>query len=412
MKQKFPVKRSFIIGVVLFQFVCATARADDAVVLPKGGWQLLTNYGFSLPVTRRFDADGNLESLATDLNANLNSSVFPALSALDPFVPGGTASIGTSVISFKRHTQELTVVPGYGLTDKLSVGLIIRYKWKQNDVSARLDTSNANVGNNSAQACGAPICPLSVPGTVPLTTEDAQNLLQQGFGMKPVESWRDQGLGDLDAGMKYQYFRSESWRLAFTGGVRFPTGEYVDQDSLVAEGFGSGTYALLFRFHQDYTRQPEGIGKKLGIPDPGAFTVNTTFRYALYLPDHQELRVCGVHVPLCPTKENVKRDLGDVAEFEISGGFGLPLKGLSFSPRYTYTHGFKNHYKGHSALADETNFEVHRYAVGLSYSTIPLFVEKRFPLPLNAGITYSSIFRANNNTAKTQTISLTIAAYF
>jgi hypothetical protein len=53
-----------------------------------------------------------------------------------------------------------------------------------------------------------------------------------GYEYKRFETWSDDGLGDIEAGLKYQYFKNDKWRLAVTGAVRFPTGEVDDPDDL------------------------------------------------------------------------------------------------------------------------------------------------------------------------------------
>lgn len=411
-----PGKWTALFGAVLLsQSLVSAAFADDAAVLPKGSWIFPVDSEFSLPIEKRFDHDGHVEDAAKDFNTPLDSNVFSGLTLLEGAfgLPPGSASFGQSVVSFKWDIKRVTFSPAYGLTDRLSIGIVMPYSWKTNRVDARLDPSTATIGINPGVPGG--LAPLVVPGTRPPTTEDIQNLLvSQGF--KKVETWSDNGIGDIEAGGRYQYFKSDAWRLAFTGGIRLPTGQVDDPDNLVDQGFGNGAYALLFRLNQDFIRQPEGITKKLGIPDPGAFMLNTTFRYDLYLPDKQELRVCSIHEPLCPVKDNVDRNLGDIMEAEISGAVGLPLKGSSFSALYKIGHSTKDHYSGnkgldYGSLAIETNPTEQVYALGLTYSTLPLFLEKKFPFPLTASVSFRDRFAGTNNLLKSQFIGFTVAAY-
>lgn len=388
--------------------------ADDAVVLPKGMWRLFNETQFFFNIDKRFNKDGNKEDIAIDLNANLNSSVFPALGV---FGPG--SNIGNSVVSFDWSIQQVILQPAFGLTDRLSIGANIFYFWQKNTVDASLNTAGATVGKNPfAVSPGNPLglFPLVVPGTTPLSSADAQTLLKsQGF--KELKTWEDHGFGDLEVGGKYQYFRSENFRAAFTGGARFPTGKVDDPDNLADRGFGAGAYAVLFRLHQDFLHQPDGLDKRLGFPGPGNFFINTTFRYDLYLPDRQKLRVCDIHVPLCPIKENVKRNIGDILEAEISGSYGIFIPGLFISPLYKFTHKFKDDYSGnmpvdYDALATESNFSDHSYRVTLTYSTIPLMLQKKFPLPLVGSVFYWDRFSGSNNRFVARSIGFAVATYF
>ncbi len=400
-------------GIVLFQLVGSYCYADDATVLPKGRWRISVDSQIYYPIDERYNSDGKVEDIAKDFNVNLNSSVFNTspldLSLVEAAfgLPAGTGTFGVSEVSFEWDIKEATIQPAYGVTDKLSVGINIPYKWMKNTVSAELDNSTAILGFNSVVPGG--IAPVGYLGTPFPTTDEVQYLLVSA-GFKRLETWSDQGIGDIEAGGRYQYFKSENWRLAFTGGVRFPTGEVDNIDSFVDRAFGTGAYAILFRFHQDFVSQQEGSTKDLGVPSPGSYSVNTTFRYDLYLPDTQELRVCSVHEPICPTKDDVKRDLGDIVEAEISGSFGI-LKGLSLSPLYKFGHSFKDNNKGYSAIDEETDWTDHIYKISLSYTTLPLFLEGKFPLPMAFSISYRDRFAGTNNVLNSQFIGFTIAAY-
>src|SRR5262245_25330937 len=70
------------------------ASADDAAVLPKGRTRVGLENLFYFPTDERWGPGGNAEELAGAFNGRaLDSSVFPALTALNPLVPDGRASI-------------------------------------------------------------------------------------------------------------------------------------------------------------------------------------------------------------------------------------------------------------------------------------------------------------------------------
>ena len=94
------------------------------------------------------------------------------------------------------------------------------------------------------------IAPLGVPGTRPPTTEDIQAFVER-LGFRRVEDWSDASFGDSFAGLKHQYYRSEHWRLAATGRVRFSTGRWDDPNNLVDFPTGFDTWGLALELHQD-----------------------------------------------------------------------------------------------------------------------------------------------------------------
>jgi hypothetical protein len=418
---------------VLQLSLSSTIYADDAVVLPKGFSRLFLDTQFYLPFDKKYNQDGNPEPLGADLSTSLNSRVFTALAPLNPFV-GGNASLGNSQVDMKRDAQFMLFQPAYGVTDKFTVGINIPYYHIRNIVNARVDSSassGANVGKNAAKLCGAAICPLSIPGTQRMTTNDVQNLIGggldvngdgvidvAGLGFKRVETWDYDGVGDVEIGGRYQYFSAEYFRAAFTGGVRLPTGRKDDPDNLVDVGIGAGTYALLFQFNQDFMFQPDGLAKRLGFPGPGTFLLNWTVRYDLNLPDKENLRVCSVNAPACTARDNgVRRDLGDNLEVEISPKVGILTDGLILSGLYRYGHHFKDHYTGnqrldYGALSIESERSEHIYVISLSYTTIPLVMAKKFPFPMSAAISYRDRFAGDNNAVKSQYIGFTVQTFF
>jgi hypothetical protein len=390
--------------------------ADDASVLPSGVFRVSADARFSLPITKRFTPSGRTEDLAADFNRDLNSTTFSDLRLVEAafHLAAGSATFGRSVVDFERHIQIYTLPAAYGLTNRLSFGVRIPYVTQDNRVKAALDNRTATVGINPAVPGG--VAPLSVPGTRLPTTEDIQALLQR-LGFKRVQDWSDASFGDIFGGLKYQYYQSEHWRLAVTGTVRFSTGRADDPNNLVDNGSGIAAWGLGLQLHQDFVWQPSGPARRVGVLTPGAFFLNSTFRYEAILPDEKPFRVCNVHQQLCSDFDpHVRRDVGDIVEAEIAGTVGL-LPGLTITPLYTYTHKFQDRFHGHlgfnyGLLKEETDFDSHSVEVRLAYSTALLFVEKHFPLPLSVSVRYTDKLASNNSRWQTQYLGVLVEAAF
>jgi hypothetical protein len=416
------VRKSVIVACLLMwvffvQGIAGLSYADTAEVLPKGVSRASLEGKFYLPIDERFNPDGDTEDIAVDANTSLNSRVFPGLSQLETFfrLPSGSATLGNSVVSYTYDVVISEFLFQYGVTDRLTAGVLIPYMWITNHVDARLDTATATVGKSPRLGSLVPLG--AIPEAVPLTTDDVQHILGTGldinsdgkvdvpgFGFKRVETWSDHGIGDIDVGFRYQYLKTDNWRLAVTDGVRFPTGQVDDPDSLVDFAIGKGAYALFFHFNHDY----------LGINN---LVLNGTLRYILVLPDRKVRRIpTSVNQPVTATKLKVDRDLGDEFEFEGSGVYTL-FKGLSVSGLYQFSFKLKDEVSGpqglsFKALEDETDWTSHIFIGGLSYSTIPLYREKKFPWPLTASLLYRNRFAGSNNILKSQYLSLTLAVFF
>lgn len=435
------MKKTIVVMCLCISFVIAgiisLSYADDAEVLPKGVFRVNTDTKFWFPVYERYNNKGDLEDVAKDFNGILDSYIFPDLGLLEYAfgMPAGSANIGRSIVSFKYGKTDENISLMYGVTDRLTIGLEIPYYWQKNKVKAMLDNSNATIWKNPCyQNTTNPVC-FAVPGIqdapmlpksvvqslgfsdTPLTTEDVINLLSggldvngdgavdiPGYGYKRFEKWSGSGIGDIEAGLRYQYLKTENWRLALTGGVRFPTGKVDDTDNLVDLGFGDGSYALLLRLNNDYT----------GIKN---LVLNATISYDLILPYKKTLRVPDdVNQPITFNKEKVKKDIGDIIGLEVSGKYRF-AKGFDFSLLYNYKFSLKDKISGnkgyiYKALEDETDTESHIYIVGLSYSTLPLFMEKKFPLPITASISYRNRFAGSNNVFKSQYVAFALGVYF
>ena len=410
------------------------SHAGSAETLPKGVSRVSVDSNFYKSIKQRYDEDGNEEDVAEDFNTTLDSSVFSDLSLVEAAfgMPPGSANIGDSEIDFEYDFIIVRTAYQYGITDRLSVGVMLPYWDSKNHVDATVNTTNATVGTNSLFNQGilpppldqTPFIPTNpaflppgVPPGVPVTDEQVQDLLGDGldvdgngtvdvagFGYDRFETWDDEGLGDLELGAKYQYLRTENWRLAFTGGVQFPTGEKDDPDKLTDYGFGSGAYALLFRFHNDY----------VGIKN---LALNATFGYDLYLPEKEKLRVPSASdEPITANEERVDRDLGDVIKAEVSGAYEV-FEGFSVSLLYEYSHAFETDVDGdegfrYKSLEENTDWTSHIAKVGLSYSTIPLYRAKKFPVPLTFSVSYRNRFAGENNVLQSQYIGVGIAAFF
>jgi hypothetical protein len=391
--------------------------ADDAQVLPKGVFRASLDGRFYWPVDKKYDPHGHLEDLAADYNQRtLDSVAFPSLALVEEAfgMPPGSANIGKSLVSFQYEFTDLFFSLTYGVTDRVTVGFTLPYYWQKNKVRAKLDTLNATVGKNQAENT---LAPLSVDGTVPLTTKDALDLIGRGldingdgtidvpgYGYKKFATWSERGIGDLEVGARVQYFKDDTWRLAFTGGVRFPTGKLDDPDDLVDLDFGSGAYALLFRFNHDYE-----LVKNL--------VLNGTLEYDLILPEKVTLRIPDdVDQPLTLNRERVRRDIGDIFALKLSAEYTF-WKGFSASILYHFEGKLEDNVSGskgynYRSVEEETDTRSHVYVVGLSYSTIPSFAEKKFPIPLRVTIAYRDRFAGKNNVLDTKYIHVGLQVFF
>ena len=399
----------FLVTVAIAILLATTdiATADDATVLPKNVFSLRLDSQFYFPIKKQFNNTGDTEDIAEDLNTRLDSSVFPSLSLVEAGfgLPPGSASLGDTDVEYKYKIQIFDFYLYYGLTDRLTIGGKFPYWNFKNEVDTGLDTTNATVGLNPGVPGG--IAPLAFPGTTPATEDDIQNLLGSEYGYKKVEDWNRHGFSDLELGYRYQYYKSDNWRLAFTNTVSVPTGKTNDPDSLVDYPFGTGAWGLIVYANNDYL----GL-KKYGLE------FDATFRYLYYFPDTEYTRVpTSVDQPIAPpeNKERVDRKIGDVFRVDLEGRYEF-IEGWTFSLFYRYLQKARNQISGdrgldYDALQKETNEKEQQYRVGIAYSTIPLYQKKEFSVPMSVKLYYRKRFAAEN-LLKSQYIGVDAVIYF
>jgi hypothetical protein len=359
-----------------------------------------------LPVDTRYDPDGDRESVTIDYNTVLDDRIFPL------FLPSGE-NLGRSIVDFEFEFYELFISYQYGITDRLTFGLIIPYFWYKTDLKeARVDASGATYGANPLFGTSPSEPPVLPCGAGGICTDDAATgfisdaLEQPPYSYEPLDTWSDHGISDVELGFRYQYLASDTWKLAFTGGVRLPTGEVDDPDNLLDAELGRGATTVLFRFQNDYN----GIER---------VSLNGTFKYELILPEDEVLRVLDdVNIPLAPVanREKVERDIGDIFEIEISGDYEMSEL-FSLSLLYRFSHKGKNTVQGNTpnmdyeSLEDETDLESHVYIVGARYSTLEKYLKTETGIPFDLSLSYRDRF-AGKNILDSAYISLDFDIYF
>jgi hypothetical protein len=416
----------FVLVIICFLLCENTSYAESAEVLPQGRFGVFVEGKIYKEITKQYDENGDKEKIADKYNATLNSNVFPGLQPLEAAfgLPAGSGNIGQTNVSYKYNLQIFEFNFAYGITNKLSIGATIPYWFVKNNVNADVDSTNATFGLNPYYGLAppplgsVPLVPtpnVGGPG-IPLTTQNVQSLLGKGldvnndgvidipgYGYKPVKNWEKQGFSDIDVLLRYQYYNSENWRLAATGGVRLPTGWTDNVDSLVDYPSGSGAWVGLLRLNQDY----------IGTKD---LFLTATLKYDYYFPDRNYERVPdSVDQPLTTNKERVHRTIGPYFELEMTGAYNL-WKGFGPFATYKFGYGWENHVSGdkgyaYKSLEEETEVKQHVYILGLQYTTIPMYLKNEFPVPIVAFIGYRNRF-AGENALASEYLDLGLTFYF
>ena len=376
---------------------------DSAAVLPQGMFAVFGDNRFYSPVNEVFNQNGDKQSLAAPFNNVPLSALFGA--------PPGI-NLGTSVVTIDQKRIDLEYTLAYGLTDRLTIGAIIPY--------APLANTSFSFSNNTAGANFGFVpntltpCPLAVPGCQPANLSTINRALAQA-GFKPLGNRQESGFGNVKVGGRYQYYTGSHYRAAFTGGAILPTGNERDPDDLLGQSLGNDAWGLWFQLQNDLMFQRPGLGKQLGFPDAGDFFLNYTLKYDMSFADKQEVRICPITNPICPTKANLNRNLGDTVTVEFGPAVGL-AKGLILSGFYRYIYKMKDDFSGPAGVPVETleqfsSQQSHEWRVDLNFTSIPWVTERKFGLPFVIGVSYRERFAGDNFVNVSRYIGFSFALY-
>jgi len=405
MRRKFPSHPLFILAGFLF-FGQSVNAQKSASVLPNGIWRVRWVGVRTASLTQSLNDDGTASNTMSALEksltakdlAALNSDLAQLYNGLNAYEEG----LGDSLILADFYPDSSmvatknTIAAEYGLSSKVSLGIIIPITTMRVDASFSADVQNnvaaiqAKVQGNSALENGLNTFSSSMP-----TSESfAQSVFtDNGYVVPGSFGWT--GMGDIELGAKIQALKFSKFRATTLLGFRAPTTTHkANIRNLLDSNSGDNQWDLAFELATEYLPTKDFI-----------FGVGT--RYTIQLPNNQDkalLRDGQTGLPnltVPGTIQNVRRNLGDQLETEIGASYQYNRFIVSTdyenlfktSDSYSVPTGYRK-----DNLESETDALQHRYALGLKYTTLAAFVAKKASIPFEAKLTYSDIFAGRNVT--------------
>jgi len=339
-----------------------------------------------------FDENSNKQALGASLDGiNLNSSLLPALT---PF--GNTASLGTTNFKANVKTQRTEFTLGYGISDDLTVGVIIPYG--KVTTNANFTVQGGNIGFNPAfdatqspSVTNPPLLPVGLGPTSPVGTAGVQAILSDpafGFAYKPLKTTDWEGLGDPTLGVLWRVNKSSVDSLIIGGGIRFGMAEDVDPDDLLQQPIDDGSTDLRARIEY-YRDLSQGFDLKLAAE----FTYQSEDSVTRRIP------TVGALLATSSSKESVSRKLGNYREFDI--GVGKVFNDWRFSTtwhRYVKSADRYSSNKNTDTTELEKNTELfaNQWRATISWSGINAWQQKKIPLPLIVQLEVQKTVEAKN----------------
>lgn len=347
--KKLPI-RSCLAALLGFSIASALAEPIPAAtgfgldgMAPGGHWAarltVLRN-GYD----QRFDNRGRRVDLDRDYNGLDLARLNPGLA--------GTLRLDTRAV-----TEYTELLLGYGVTDDLTVGIIVPYTRTTTHVRFGVD---GGIGNAGMQAVLA------------------------GLGYRTPRTVSVAGFADPTVGVLWRFHKSPVDSAILGFGVRFGIARNDDPNDLFDIPPGDGSTDLRSRF--EYFRD---LGR--------GFDLHLLAEYQVQLPDHVRARPGN---PLTTASvERLRRNLGDYWESDVEIGKRFGNWRLSATwhryqekpDRYRSPSGADT-----SALSAHTDTRADQMRLALSWSGIEAWQGGRLPLPLVVKLEVQDAVRAQN----------------
>jgi len=378
----------FIAGLVFVTPVWA----ENTLTLPQGRLRARLKPIYASNIKQRYDHDRSKISLVSDFEKALDVEAAkqfnPQLALL--MRGHGLLSMGTFIPSLSLSTLVLGTAMEYGVTDNLTFG-----------VTVPIVTANTKFGLHFAKTDEA----LQAEQLDPRLALDFAHLAEKkaiAQGYRPFENWNKTGLGDIEAGFKYRFLRTNALAMTTKAGVRLPTGRADDPDHLTDIGFGDGQTDLGTTLLIDY----------LGIPH---LLINALAKYTLQLPDKQLMRIPEKGELFTKNREELDRNLGNQWDASLYTEYQF-LSLFNINAAYNYVVKEADRYHSNSGLNTD-RLELHSKMMkqtadmGIGFSTVPWVQQGAFTIPMDVSLTASWPI-TGQNVARAQTVDLEYKLYF
>lgn len=361
-------------------------------MVPAGHWAAILDTRFRTS-TERFNDEGKRESLTADTDGMaLDSQVVPLLASF-----GAGASLGDVSLKAKLHERRHDLTVGYGLSENLTVGFSIPYG--SNKTSVDFNMIGGNLASNPffdpsqpISVTNPPLVPVGVLGTTsPVGTAGVQQIITSstyGYRYESIGTTRTTGMGDPLIGLRWRFHADTTSQAIFTPVVRIGMSDENNPNDLFDVPIEDGSTDV--RLQMEYIRVLlQGIDGRIRL------------RYTWQLADTVTARAYSDGESLVPYSrtETLDRDLGDIVETYVEFGynsddwrmFGSIDAMRKRSDDYSSPSG-----QNVSGLEAGTTLEEDILAVGLSWSGVRKWREKKIPLPLVFQVGYRSHLAGKN----------------
>ncbi len=385
-----------------------------AQVLPKGIRNFNYN-GLTSSANEKFGDDGINASLAQPLEKDLTfQNIIDGKIGSDEkaAILQVMATTGSNFDdTFGQTTGQVNVnafahVPifAYGLTKKMTVALVVPVIDYSYQLDVGVSQDNRELYNEVEKA-------LAAKGVTDKIDEfyekiDAPTLSKfDEFNYDQPLSESGTKLGDIRIITRYQTLNTENHRVSLQGELVLPTGEDQDINKAVDVASGDAQTDVGLGINYDYI-----------VSDSLTFAFNTTYTVQIKDTNPERIPIQSNSKASPDIDQAAQRNLGDIWATALVMNY--EKHGFRLDLGYAYQHKGEDSYSGTSFsnerygwLSNETEQYMHSANITFGFSTISLFRQKKFPLPLIIALNHNRIL-AGRNVVSNPLTSLNLSVFF
>jgi hypothetical protein len=407
----FRPRTFWTLPVLILLVSLESVLADDALVLPEGRFRarVVTSY---TSASNQFNSQGESQNLGATFSKKLNSNLLSAMSpqtadaikAFNAVQPGLGDQIALDLnTGVKTEVVANILALEYGLSNRLSLGILLPIVYGKTQVTAAVSPDEALTQNINALPAGHPLRTQLETVRSSLNLEAINGALTNNFNYADgLNGWEGTGLGDLEVGAKYNWFKSSHVMASLKGGFRAPTGRTDNPDLLFDVPFGDGQWDL-------------GLYHMLDLEISSRWRSTLELAYTAQLPDRVNSRIpLSSDLPLNPQSSSIDRDLGDVINAEFETNY-TAAKVLTLGARYRFQKNMKDSYSASgqrlTTMEAGTSGVSHGAHLEAEYSNLKYVRAGTQRVPYAVGAFYRFPF-AGENVLDSRTAGITLKSYF
>lgn len=351
--------------------------------LPRGVRNFTYRFVQTGDITGSYSSSGNFKGYNVNANINadsikgVNATVDAYLNSLSP-TDYANFSFGTFQGSAKTKVSVHAFGAGYGVTDKLTVYGFIPYYSAVVDLQIQRTQKGRNNVGTAIQLENLPDVDVRL----------IQSLFVNFYQYQPLGTWRATAFGDTELGFLYQVKKWPNSGLLINMGTIAPTGKTANPDILQAISFGDGQWDAFYEF---------GGGVNLSTD----WSIDNWMRYTYQFPYHTVVRLPeSATFPVTKNKGVARIKLGNKYQTNLQLNYKLSDEWMT-STIYSLEYTEKSDYKSSSPVADnilenDTEKVSHVGRVNLGYSTVSLYKEKKFFMPMSFNVAFQTVLGGKN----------------